>query len=269
MIINFGGIVHLSTVDWSGSASTVVFFRGCPLRCPHCQNKDLQKGESPAEISFQDGEIKVRDVRPPGLRSSQITLDSALHKAMSEKAPPFLSRLVLSGGEPMMQPDAARTLARSAKDLGLEVGLETCGFYPSALSELLGEKMIDKVFMDIKAALRDPAYERATGRAGVAPKVIECLRISLLSKIPLEVRITVFPEMPSHAEIEEIAGMLLDLLKEYPGHRLESIAIQQGQPKAGEFKPVPSDSLKVLAGPLEGVSEVSIKERPSMKWGPG
>lgn len=267
--MNFGGIVHLSTVDWAGSASTVIFFRGCPLRCPHCHNRDLQKGESPAEISFRDGEIKVRDVRHPGLKSSQTTLESALHKARSEKVPPFLSRLVLSGGEPLMQPDAVRTLARTAKGLGLEVGLETCGFYPSALLALLGDEMMDKIFLDIKAALRDPEYERATGRAGVAQKVLESLRICLSSKIPLEVRITVFPEMPSHAEIEEIAEVILNLLQEYPGHRLESIAIQQGQPEDGEFQPVPSESLRVLARPLEGLAELRIKERPSMKWGPG
>jgi pyruvate formate lyase activating enzyme len=167
-----------------------------------------------------------------------------------------------------MQPDAARALARSAKDLDLEVGLETCGFYPSALFELLSENLMDKIFLDIKAALRDPEYERATGRSGVALKVLESLRICLSSKIPLEVRITVFPEMPSHAEIEEIAGELHDLLEEYPGHGLESIVIQQGQPKAGEFQPVSSDSLRVLAMPLEGVAEVRIKERPGMRWGP-
>ncbi len=33
MLVNFGGFVPLSTVDWHGRAVCTVFFRGCSARC--------------------------------------------------------------------------------------------------------------------------------------------------------------------------------------------------------------------------------------------
>ncbi len=44
MLVNFGGFVPLSTVDWHGRAVCTVFFRGCSARCFYCHNKHLQRG---------------------------------------------------------------------------------------------------------------------------------------------------------------------------------------------------------------------------------
>lgn len=34
------GITDTSTIDWPGKLAAVVFFQGCNLRCPWCQNPD-------------------------------------------------------------------------------------------------------------------------------------------------------------------------------------------------------------------------------------
>ena len=36
--MRIGGFVDMSTIDWHGNVSLVVFFAGCNFRCPYCQN---------------------------------------------------------------------------------------------------------------------------------------------------------------------------------------------------------------------------------------
>ena len=153
MKVNLGGIVPLSTLDWTGAAAAVIFMRGCPLRCPHCHNAHLQTGESFEELA----DIKSR----------------------IDEAGPFISAVILSGGEPLVQLKASREIAIHSKNMGLKVGVETSGRFPDRIASLLGEGLVDMVFLDVKEALRDPEYARATGRWDVAPRVAESLRLCL------------------------------------------------------------------------------------------
>jgi len=228
--VNLGGIVPLSTVDWTGVAATVVFLRGCPLKCPHCQNWHLRSGES-----FEDLAVVEEKIR---------------------SASPFVSAVVLSGGEPLAQPRAAQNIARLAKELGLKVGIETCGFYPEVLRNFLEAELVDHVFLDVKAPLADPEYARATGRPGAAPKVEECLKTCLALDVPLEVRTTVFPEMPSAEEVGTIGELLRNL-------GIGSLTIQQGRPRKGEepFDPVPAGELRDLAEAVKKLIGIEAEYR--------
>jgi pyruvate formate lyase activating enzyme len=187
---------------------------------------------------------------------------------MTEEGP-FLTRLVLSGGEPLMQPEAVKAISTAARIAGLKVGIETCGYYPDRLSSILKEGLMDRVFLDIKAALKEDEYARATGIKGGAIRVQESLMCLMESGVPFEVRITAFPEMPTFSEVSEIAGVLKNLKKEIPGGRLEKVWIQQGQPSDGEFVAVRSEVLRELAGLMEEVATVCVREKPIMRWGPG
>ncbi|MCJ7445346.1 MAG: radical SAM protein [Methanotrichaceae archaeon] len=260
MKVNLGGLVYLSTVDWMGRAAMVIFLRGCPLRCPQCQNKALQNGEQLVEISYIKEEIKkIRCFMPT---SEQVTLEEACLKAAER---PLISALVFSGGEPLMQPNQVVSLARTAKSLRLKTGLETCGYFPNRILRLLTQDVIDKVFLDIKASFHDPEYENATGMAGVALKVKESLSICMKLGIPLEVRTTVFPNMPSPSEVFEIAEALLDLKFIYPENRLESFVIQQGRPRDAEVQPICLENLKSLAESLK--DRIDVRVRCSPKFG--
>jgi pyruvate formate lyase activating enzyme len=272
MKVNLGGIVHLSTVDWTGSATTVIFLRGCPLRCPHCHNRDLQNGENQVDLTFIQGEIKTKNLRPVSsgrIPSSQIKLEKAINLADSRRGKKhidsLISGIVLSGGEPLMQSEVVTAIARSARDAGLKVGLETCGYYPDRLDRLLQENLVDRIFLDVKAAFRDPEYERSTGMRNVAPRVQESLRACMRWKVPFEVRTTVFPDMPSPLEIAEIAGTLSELREEFPGSKLERIALQRGLPKEKEFIPISSEDLSILARSIEGCEIVKLKDYPDAK----
>jgi len=260
MKVNLGGIVHLSTVDWPGKACMVVFLRGCPLRCPHCQNRELWEGENPIDLSHIRGEMK-KAIAFSG-ESDQITLDESIRRTLAR---PFISAFVLSGGDPLMQPEQAAALLGTAKSLGLSTAIETSGYYPDRLSLLLKRKVVDRVFLDIKAAMKEPEYARATGRRDAARLASESLRICMKSGVPLVIRTTVFPEMPSIAELREISDTLRMLMDEFPDHRLNYMVIQQGLPREREFEPVLWDELDAMAKYIDSLGEIEIQVRAAPK----
>jgi len=101
-----------------------VFLRGCPLRCSYCQNEAIQTGED-----FRD-------------------IDAI--KEMIAGSAPFVSGVVISGGEPTLQKDAVMELARYARSLELKVALQTNGLFPDTLESLIGQRLVDRIAIDYK-----------------------------------------------------------------------------------------------------------------------
>jgi pyruvate formate lyase activating enzyme len=278
MQVNFGGIVPLSTVDWLGRAAMVVFLRGCPLHCPHCHNQKLQTGENFVALhnitSRIASEVKGFAAAPRARirvepHSLQINLEDASQRVSSK---PFVNAFVLSGGEPLLQPEASSRIFRLARSLHLATGLETSGCFPGRLETLLAKGLVDKVFLDLKTALQEPDYEKATGRAGMAARVAESLEICLKMGVALDVRSTIFPNMPSCTQLVKIAGTLCHMLALYPENRLESMILQQGLPREGEprFEPVSIEALQEMARACEkdhGTElRVRIRAAPKITW---
>ena len=100
-MLNYGGIVHASTVDYPGQMAITIFLRGCSVRCQRCHNKQLWEGQDMRPIEYVFDEIK--------------------------RCMPFIGAVVVSGGEPAEQPAIAAAIADYAHDLGLKAGLHTSG----------------------------------------------------------------------------------------------------------------------------------------------
>lgn len=292
-MVNFGGIVQLSTVDWTGRSSIVIFLRGCPLRCPHCHNQALQSGNNSVDIySVIKNIVNIKTFGCDDDATGQIALDDASQRVLSN---PVVDALVLSGGEPLMQNDATIALAKAAKGLKLKVGLETCGYYPENLMRLLKCKLeyhrkeeatnntyddelslIDKVFLDIKAVLDDhdfKKYEKATGIAGAAPRILESLEILMNQRVPLEIRIAIFPEAQYKRDLMQIARHIAKLIKKYPNNKIESIVLYQGRPLNGEFKPIEQKDINPLSNAVNGIinnvnKQVKIKIETTVRSDP-
>jgi len=170
-----GGITPFSTVDWPGKLACVAFLAGCPWRCPYCQNHELQ--------SFSAATLTNEDLF-----------------AFLGQRKGLLDGVVFSGGEPLAQAGVIEAM-RQARDLGIEVGLQTCGGYPERLHEAL--PYLDWVGLDVKAPW--DRYERITRVKGAGELARQSLDLLLCSNVDLEVRTTWHPALLSAQDIADIA----------------------------------------------------------------
>lgn len=147
-------IQKFSTHDGPG-IRTIVFLKGCVLRCRWCCNPESQSHA--VETMLQNGKEKL------------IGRDTTVREVMETvvKDMPYYRRsgggLTLSGGECLAQPDFSVALLRCAKeDYGLSTAVESTACAPyETVSRLL--PYLDWYLMDIKHT--DPEKHKAfTGR---------------------------------------------------------------------------------------------------------
>ncbi len=183
-MINFGGFKSLSFSDWPGECTSVVYLRGCPLRCPHCRNRLLQKG---------DDLVKTEYV-------------AALINRGFAKVP----RVLFSGGEPLIQYEALLDIIEELIP-EIEVGLKTNGLYPGRVKELLDKELIDHVFLELKAHCGSK-YSEVTGNIMngdfIFGQAMNSMAICNQYSIPVTVGMTVYKGYPDEAAIEKICNIL-------------------------------------------------------------
>lgn len=225
MKLNFGGMIPVSTIDWYGRSASVIFFNCCPFRCLYCQNYKLLDATN--LIAIEEIEKRILEVKS------------------------FISAVVFSGGEPTMQYEALERLAKFAKEQGLLVGIETNGYYPKRLERLIEKKLVDKLFLDVKAPLNDAQrYSIITGKGDAAERVLESLNL----RVAIEVRTTVFR---SFADVSGIA-------KSLEGYDCTYI-LQQGIPENAQSDKIRKerilsrDELVVLAQSVSFLRDVRIR----------
>lgn len=167
---------------------TVVFFKGCPLRCAWCANPESQSprpqllwdGRScrhcggcirncPAHIiKDRNGQICIdhrrclcTGSRPPcagycpghalTLKGKLMRVKEVVQAALQDE--PFYEEsgggVTLSGGEPLLQPKFALALLKTLKGHGIHTAIETTGFAaPEVLQDVL--PYLDLLLFDIK-----------------------------------------------------------------------------------------------------------------------
>lgn len=99
-----------------------------------------------------------------------------------------LGGLVVSGGEPTLQPGLEDFLAR-VKGLGVDVRLDTNGSRPEILARLLSRGLVDSVGLDIKAPI--DRYAAVAGAAADIAAVLVSVSIVLAWNGDHEFRTTV------------------------------------------------------------------------------
>ena len=176
------GVVPFTSIDFPGYLATVVFFKGCPLRCPFCHNPELQV--FPGEAGQPWEEVM------------------AFLKGRTKR----LDGVVFSGGDPLMS-DEILEKAKAVKDLGFKLAIHTSGVYPERLRELL--PLIDWVGLDIKAPWEK--YKELCGRPNMVEQVQKSLQILLESKVDFEARTTCDPRHLTPADTLKIAETLYEL----------------------------------------------------------
>lgn len=121
---------------------TIVFLKGCPLRCRWCCNPESQVWDIQTMERGGKTEIVGRDV----------TVEEVMEEVLKDM--PHFRRsgggLTLSGGESLLQPEFASALFQAAKAAGINTALESTGFAPYATIEKKILPWLDLYLMDIK-----------------------------------------------------------------------------------------------------------------------
>lgn len=180
--MKIGGIQKLSFIDYPKKLSSVIFTQGCPFRCHFCHNSSLVIPEKMA----------------PSLLEEEIF---SLLKKRRDK----LDGVVISGGEPTAQKDLKEFILE-IKKLGFLVKLDTSGIHPKILENLLKEKLLDYVAMDIKATLEK--YPSVIN-ASLDPLAIkESIHLLIQGSIDYEFRTTLVPFLHPLEDLLKMAELI-------------------------------------------------------------
>lgn len=180
---------------------TIVFLKGCVLRCRWCCNPESQ--EYDVQIMTVQGESKVigRDV----------TVGEVMETV--EKDRPYYYRsgggLTLSGGESLCQPDFARDLLRASKERGINTAMESmgCANY-QVIDSIL--PYLDQYLMDIKH-MDSKKHKEFTGRTNEM-MLENAMKIAASRQTRLSIRVPVIPTFNDTVEeIEAIASFAAKL----------------------------------------------------------
>jgi organic radical activating enzyme len=173
---------------FAGLSTLFVRFGGCDLRCSWCDTPHTWRPAASARIETArgSGEFAVREnpVALAEIVAAAESLGALQHRQVS-----------LTGGEPLLQPDAIGAVARALHGRGPQILLETHGLHADALASVIA--WIDVVSMDWKlasdvrregVATNAPresfhdAHERFLAVAKASPQVVVKLVITCASE---------------------------------------------------------------------------------------
>lgn len=175
------GFVKTSFIDWDGKVTSVIFLPGCNFRCPMCHNYDLiVSPEKYPDISYAEIEEYITQ-----------NID-------------FIDGVVITGGEPTLCKDIDR-LCTNLKELGVGVKIDTNGYNPSKLKELVEKKLVDYIAMDVKAPLDRSKYSAAAGIDIDVTIIKESIEFIKRSGVDYEFRTTVVPSFHTGKDVIDIA----------------------------------------------------------------
>ena len=182
---------------------TVVFLKGCSLRCNWCSNpesqflqpqilRDLEKCAHCGQCTDKPCEdISRCPVGALSIDSEFMDVSTVVHKVMQDEA--FYRQsgggVTLSGGEPLVQIDFVESLCTALHEKGVSIAVETSGYAEQAtFIRLL--KAVEILLFDIKHydAIKHKQYTGVSNE-----KILSNLALAVSSGKPVTARIPVIP----------------------------------------------------------------------------
>ncbi len=206
-------IQRFSVHDGPG-VRTIVFLKGCFLRCRWCCNPESQRYE--IETMLQGGKKKVM--------GRDVTVEEVMD--IIEKDRIYYRRsgggVTLSGGECLAQPEFSAALLRACSERGIDTAIESTGFAEFDKIEML-LPYLNHYLMDIKH-MNSAKHKEYTTKPN--EKILENAKRIAKSGVDLVIRVPVIPGFNcSVDEIRDIASFASTLegvteLHLLPYHRL-------------------------------------------------
>ena len=222
---------------------TLVFFKGCPLRCPWCSNPESQSFgteimESPAKCigcgmcsercsqnAIDDAGHIDRSLCPADCTECTDICYAEAKKIIGEeyeinrllkeikKDVPFYSiyggGVTFSGGEPLMQGEYLAEIAKMCRNSKINVAVESCGYgdYESFKGAL---SYIDSMFMDIKI-FDNEKHREITGKGN--EKILSNIKKISERGVPITIRT---PIVPGYTDAEDNIVQIAKFITKLP-----------------------------------------------------
>ncbi len=172
---------------------TIIFLKGCFLRCKWCCNPESQSYEIQEMTTGGKTKIVGRDV----------TVREVVDEVMKDAV--YFRRsgggITLSGGECMAQPEFCEALLRAFKEYGMNTAIETTAFArPEVVQRILPH--VDHFLMDIKH-INSKKHEMFTGRPN--EQILENAKYIAENARHLIIRVPTVPTF--NATVEEIQAI--------------------------------------------------------------
>lgn len=179
--MNIGGWQKYSTIDFPGKLATVLFTRGCNFRCPYCHNGQLWSDAGETSVPMEE---------------FFSFLDRRRHQ---------IDGLVISGGEPTLQPDLEEFLG-AVREYGLPIKLDTNGSNYEVLKRILEGRLVDFVAMDLKHIFAK--YQAAVGVDVDINTIKKSMQLIESLAGDYEFRTTVVPSIHSLDDIRNLSNIV-------------------------------------------------------------
>ena len=175
------GFQKLTLLDYPGHLAATVFTVGCSFRCPFCHNPELVNHGT---YNIEHG-----------------TIEKDFFEFL-KKRKGKLEGVCITGGEPTIQPDLVEFIGKIRK-LGYKVKLDTNGTRPDILREVISERLVDFIAMDIKN--QPKKYEKTINTKFDLNRIKLSIGLIMNSRIPYEFRTTAVPGIHSERDFLAIA----------------------------------------------------------------
>ena len=180
--MKIGGLNKLTTQDFPEHLACIIFTKGCNFNCSYCYNRDLV--DNKAE-----------------------TIDEDYVMAYLYKRRKILDGVVISGGEPTIWDDLIPFI-KKIKEFKLDIKLDTNGYNPAMLKEILDNNLVDYIAMDIKAI--PDKYMKFINKKIDFNKILESIDLIKKSNIKYEFRTTIMKDVHDKNDIIKILKLIGD-----------------------------------------------------------
>ena len=215
-------------MTFPGEIACIIFTRGCNYTCSYCQNSSL-----------------IRYLNEKGRYEEDEILDF-LNLRKNK-----LGGIVISGGEPTIQSGLIEFI-KKVKKIGYKVKLDTNGSNPKVLKELLDNKLLDYVAMDIKNDLDH--YEDVVKSKVNIKNIKESINLLINSNIEYEFRTTIIKEYHTLDSIKNILKLIKNSKYYIQNFRLSDDVIDKSLTSFTE------DELKFIKKELQDMPNVILRD---------
>lgn len=174
------GFQKLTLLDYPGYVAATIFIGDCNFRCPFCQN---------ASLVYMEEEV----------------IDQNYILSYLEERKKYLDGVCVSGGEPTMQKELVDFI-KKIKSMGFKIKLDTNGTNPTMVRNLIDNKLIDFVSMDIKNSKEK--YNTTADAIVNIESIQKTIDILMENNIDYEFRTTIVYEFHNEEDIIKISKWL-------------------------------------------------------------